>query len=169
MMTRRFGRARLAAFIAILLAAGCTAAPPTPQAPLVGSWRSSVQFDTGALAGIKDLEFLYVFNAGGTLTESSNYDGAPPVPPAYGVWRSAGPNTFEAKYEFFTTAPSGSDAFKSGAGWLPSGRGVLTERITLSADGQTFTSTIRCEMFGSHGEPVEGSGEAKGRAERIRF
>ena len=65
---------------------------------------------------------------------------------------------------FFMTAPSGS-----GGGWLPSGRGVLTERITLSADGRTFTSTIRCKLFGLHGEPVEGSGEAKGRAERIGF
>ena len=169
MMATRFKRQRLAVFTVVLLTAGCTAAPPAQQAPLLGAWRSSVQFETGALAGIKDLEFLYVFNAGGTMTESSNYDGAPPAPPAYGVWRSAGPNAFEARYEFFTTAPSGSDAFKSGGGWLPSGRGVLTERITLSADGRTFTSTIRCEMFGMRGEPVEGSGAAQGQAERIGF
>ena len=38
---------------------------------------------------MKDLEFMYVFNVGGTMTASSNYDGAPPVPPAYGVWRRA--------------------------------------------------------------------------------
>jgi hypothetical protein len=46
---------------------------------------------------------MYVFNTGGTMTESSNYDGAPPVPPAYGVWRSVGPNEFEAKMS--TTRP----------------------------------------------------------------
>ena len=86
-MTRT--RAVLAVLTVLLLTAGCTANPPGQQAPVVGAWRSKVQFETGALAGIKDLEFLYVFNAGGTLTESSNYDGAPPVPPAYGVWRSA--------------------------------------------------------------------------------
>jgi len=67
--------------------------------------RSSVQFTSGPFAEVNDLEFMYVFNAGGTLTESSNYDGAPPVPPAYGVWHSIGPNEFEARYEYFTTAP----------------------------------------------------------------
>ncbi len=142
-MTHSFRRVRLTALTLMPLIAGCAAHPPTQHSALVGAWRSSVQFESGALAGIKDLEFLYAFNDGGTMTESSNYDGAPPVPPAYGVWQSAGPNTFEAKYEFFTSA--------------------------LSADGQTFTSTIRCEMFGARGEPVEGSGEARGRAERIRF
>jgi len=166
-VTRAF--AVFEALTAVLLAVGCTADPPAHPAPLVGAWRSSIQFETGAFAGTKALEFMYVFNAGGTLTESSNYDGAPPVPPAYGVWRPVGRNEFEAKYEYFATAPSGSDVFKSGGGWLPSGRGVLTERITLSADAQTFTSTIRYEAFGLRGEPAEGSGEAKGRAVRIRF
>jgi len=153
----------------LLLTAGCAAAPPAEQTALVGAWRSSVQFETGAFAGTKNLEFLYVFNEGGTMTESSNYDAAPPVPPAYGVWRPVGANTFETKYEFFTTTPSPSDVFKNGGGWLPSGRGLLTERITLAADGRTFTSAVKCEMFGLGGEPVEGSGDAKGRAERIRF
>ena len=58
---------------------------------LVGAWKSQVRFTSGAFASIQDLEFMYVFNAGGTLTESSNYDGAPPVPPAYGIWRRVGP------------------------------------------------------------------------------
>ncbi len=154
---------------AALLGLGCTADLQVQPAPLVGAWRSAVQFETGAFAGINDLEFMFVFNAGGTLTESSNYDGAPPVPPAYGVWRPVGPREFEAKYEFYATAPSPPDAFRSGAGWLPSGRGVFTERITLSADGQAFTSTIRYEALGNKGEPVAGSGEATGRAVRIGF
>jgi hypothetical protein len=112
---------------------------------------------------------MYVFNAGGTLTESSNYDAAPPVPPAYGIWREVGPNEFEAKYEYFAAAPSEPEAFLKGTGWLPSGRGVFTERIKLSADGDTFTSAIRYEALGLRGEPVEGGGQASGRAERIRF
>jgi hypothetical protein len=131
------------ALAAGLLAASCTRDQPVQPAPLVGAWRSSVQFETGDFASIKNLEFMYVFNAGGTLTESSNYDGAPPVPPAYGVWREVAPGEFEAKYEYFATAPSPPDQFKSGGGWLPSGRGILTERIKVSADGQTFSSTIR--------------------------
>lgn len=156
-------------FATLLLAAGCAAERPAPPPALVGAWRSSLQFTTGAFASIKDLEFMYVFNAGGTLTESSNYDGAPPVPPAYGVWRALGPNEFEAKYEFYVTAPSPPEAFKTGAGWLPSGRGVFTERITVAADGQSFTSTIRYEAFDTKAQPAEGGGEATGRATRIRF
>ncbi len=136
---------------------------------LVGAWRSSLQFETGAFAAIRNLEFMYVFNAGGTLTESSNYDGAPPVPPAYGVWREVGPNEFEAKYEYFATTPSVQDEFLKGAGWLPAGRGVFSERIKLSPDGRSFTSTIRYQALNERGEPVEGGGEAIGRAERIGF
>ena len=112
---------------------------------------------------------MYVFDAGGTLTESSNYDAAPPVPPAYGVWRAIGPEEFEAKYEFFSTALATPETPLTGAGWPPSGRGVLTERIRLSPDRQTFTSTIRYESLGAGDEPVDGSGVARGQAVRIRL
>ena len=166
-MTRAFAISGVVT--AALLAMACGAGEPSAPATLVGAWRSSLQFESGAFATIKDLEFMYVFNVGGTLTESSNYDGAPPVPPAYGVWREVGPGEFEAKYEYFATAPAETDAFLQGAGWLPSGHGVFTERITLSADGRTFTSTIRYEAFSQDGKPVEGGGEAKGRAVRIQF
>jgi hypothetical protein len=159
----------LLTLIAMMAIAACDAAPASKPAALIGAWRSSLQFESGAFAAVKDLEFMYVFNAGGTLTESSNYDGAPPVPPAYGVWREVGPNEFEAKYEFFSTAPSVPEAFAKGAGWLPAGRGVITERITLAADGQSFTSTIRYDAFDLKGKPVEGGGKARGRATRIQF
>jgi hypothetical protein len=148
------------------LSAACTS---ETASPLTGAWRSTVQFETGAFAEIEDLEFMYVFNAGGTLTESSNYDGAPPVPPAYGAWRQIGPNAFEARYEFFSTEPSEVTAFMKGAGWLPSGRGVFTERIELSADAQAFTSTMDYEVFGKRGEPLEGGGTARGEGVRIGF
>src|SRR4026207_1673443 len=120
-----------------LLAAGCAAERPVPlPPPLGGARRSSLQVTAGAFTSVKDLEFMYVFNAGGTLTESSNYDGAPPVPPAYGVWRRTGPDEYELKYEYFSTAPAEEAAFLKGAGWLPSGRGVFTETIKLAADGK---------------------------------
>lgn len=155
------------AVLALLsLSVACTSETATP---LVGAWRSTIQFETGAFAEIKDLEFMYVFNAGGTLTESSNYDGAPPVPPAYGVWRMIDPNVFEARYEFFSTTPSEADAFMKGTGWLPSGRGVLTERIEVSPDAKTFTSTMRYEAFGKRGEPLEGGGTARGEGVRVGF
>jgi hypothetical protein len=161
----------LPAFAAVLtflsIPISCTSKTATDASPLVGAWRSTIEFETGAFAEIEDLEFMYVFNTGGTLTESSNYDGAPPVPPGYGVWRMIGPNVFEARYEYFSTAPSESDAFLKGAGWLPSGIGVFIERIEVSVDAQTFTSTIRYEPLGMRGEPLEGGGEARGKGARI--
>ena len=162
---RGFALASVLAFLS--LSNACT--PETATAPLVGAWRSTIKVETGAFAPISDLEFMYVFNAGGTLTESSNYDGAPPVPPAYGVWRMVGPNVFEARYEFFSTALPDADSFVKGTGWPPSGRGVFTERIELSPDAQTFASTLRYELFGTRGEPLEGGGTARGAGARIGF
>jgi hypothetical protein len=163
----------LAALLAIGTLAACDRDEPGDEAvaePIVGAWRSRLQFSDGAFASIKDLEFLYAFNAGGTLTESSNYDGAPPVPPAYGVWRRVAQGEYEAKYLFYITrAPARFESLRDGGGWLPSGHGVFTERITLSADGNTFSSQIRYEVFDSLGAPAPGGGSATGRGERIRF
>src|SRR6188768_4072718 len=93
------------ALLVSLGVAACSRDQAEASAPLVGAWRGSVQFTTGAFAMTKDLEFMYAFNAGGTMTESSNYDGAPPVPPAYGVWRRVGKQKFEAKYAYYWTKP----------------------------------------------------------------
>jgi len=135
---------------------------------LVGAWRSTVQFQDGAFAQIKDLEFLYAFNAGGTMTESSNYDSAPPVPPAYGVWRSLGSARFECVYIFYMTKPP-EDATQIAGGWAPAGRGELVERIELAADGRAFNSTLTLTLFDEAGAPVEGGGRATGHAVRIGF
>jgi hypothetical protein len=141
-----------------------------PQDSLVGEWREQLQFATGAFAAVKDLEFMYVFNLGGTMTESSNYDAAPPVPPAYGIWRQAGPREYEAKYEYYATRPPAAfDEITSGGGWLPAGRGVFTERITLSEDGRTFSSQISYEAFDTAGQPTAGGGEATGHGTRLTF
>jgi hypothetical protein len=160
----------LSAVLTLLsLSIGCTSKTTTESSSLIGAWRSTIKFEAGAFAEITDLQFMYVFNPGGTLTESSNYDGAPPVPPAYGVWRMIGPNQFEARFEFFSTMPSEVDAFIKGAGWPPSGRGVFTERIEVSRDAQTFTSAIRYEAFGLRDEPLEGGGTGRGEGVRIGF
>lgn len=156
------------AFPALLLTTGCSGDKNSES--LAGAWRGKVQFTSGAFATIKDLEFMYVFNAGGTMTESSNYDGAPPVPPAYGVWRKVGPGQFEAKYEFFSTrAPAGVDDITGGGGWMPAGHGVFLETISLSADGRTFTSTMKYDAFDHGGNPAEGSGVAETNARRLEF
>src|SRR5688572_23887718 len=138
-------------------AAGCEAkapqaSPATAPPGFVGAWRAKLQFSSGAFAPIKNLEFMYVFNEGGTLTESSNYDGAPPVPPAYGVWRELAPQQYEAKYAFYITqAPKRFADITSGGGWLPNGYGEFTERIRLAADGRSFESTITYAAFDSLG------------------
>jgi hypothetical protein len=146
------------------------AASDTAAAELAGEWRAQLQFTSGAFAAIKDLEFMYSFNQGGTLTESSNYDASPPVPPAYGIWRKVGPKEFEAKYEFYLTkAPAAFSEIAKGNGWAPAGRGVFVERISLSEDGTSFTSKIKYDQFDTAGKPAEGGGEATGKGVQLGF
>lgn len=137
---------------------------------LVGAWRGRVQFTSGAFASVNDLQFLYVFNAGGTMNETSNYDGSPPVAPAYGVWRKVGERTYEAKYEYFLSRPpKGIDDLTSGGGWAPGGRGILLEKMTLAADGRSYKATIRYDAFDTAGEATEIGSTAQVRAERVQF
>ena len=161
---------------ALLLAAGCGGPPAggggadTQGHDLAGAWRSTIQFQSGAYAAIQGLEFMYVFNAGGTMTESSNFDGAPPVPPAYGIWRRTGRNRFEAKYEFYATKPPVAfREIQKGGGWMPVGRGELTEIIEVSVDGKAFTSAIVYKAFDLVGNPIEGGGPAIGKGVRLQF
>jgi hypothetical protein len=137
---------------------------------LAGAWQAKVQFKSGAFATVKDFEFMYVFNAGGTMTESSNYDSLPPVPPAYGVWRKLKARQYEAKYRFFwTKPPKAVDELATGGGWPPGGFGVLTEEIALALDGKSYQSRIRLELFDQAGKPIEGGAEADAQAVRIGF
>jgi len=139
---------------------------------LVGSWRSKIGFRTGPLAEMKNLEFLYAYNVGGTMTESSNYDeAANSSPPAYGVWRAIDRRRFETKYVFYTTKePGPADHASKSNDWWPAGYGVLTEAVTLSYDGQTYASTIKLVTFDSTGTPIPGGGgEGTGAGTRIVF
>jgi hypothetical protein len=139
-------------------------------ADLQGEWRAKLQFSSGAFASIKDLEFMYSFNQGGTMTESSNYDAAPPVPPAYGIWRKVGGKEYEAKYEFYVTKPPANfEEITKGGGWGLGGRGVFVERITLSEDGKSFTSKIKYDQYDTAGKPAEGGGEATGQGVKLAF
>jgi hypothetical protein len=146
------------------------ASDSTAATDLTGEWRAQLQFSSGAFAPIKDLEFMYVFNLGGTMTESSNYDASPPVPPAYGIWRKVGPNAYEAKYEFYVTKPPAKfEEIAKGGGWGLGGRGVFVERITVAADGKSFTSKIKYDQFDTAGKPAEGGGEAEGKGVKMTF
>jgi len=127
----------LAMLSAVLIVAGCGNGSSTEtsvssdRGMLVGAWRSKVVFRSGPLAEMKDLEFLYAYNAGGTMTESSNYDeAANSSPPAYGVWKQAGPRTFETKYVFYTTkAPGPGDGAPDSGDWWPSGHLLAHRRF----------------------------------------
>ncbi|MEN9405013.1 MAG: hypothetical protein RL091_3716 [Verrucomicrobiota bacterium] len=160
----------LPALLALFLATVGPLAAVEPETGLVGAWRGGVQFKTGSFAAVKDLEFMYAFNAGGTMTESSNYDSVPPVAPAYGIWRQTGPGRFQAKYTFYWTKPPGSfEEIAKGGGWNPGGHGVLVQDITLARDGRTFKSVLTLEMFNQAGALVEPKAEATARGTRLEF
>lgn len=163
----------LLALTAVFLTGGCTTTiishEEAASSDLVGAWRGKVQFTTGAYATIKDFDFLYAFNAGGTMTESSNYDAMPPCTPAYGVWKKAGPRTYEARYVYYWTKPPAKlDELTAGGGWAPGGYGVLTQKFTLAADGNSFDSTISYEVFDQQGKPTEAPSVATASATRIK-
>jgi hypothetical protein len=168
---------KLAVMIAFAIALFAGAVPTTCLAQaskggdnLVGAWRGKVQFTSGAFAETKDLEFMYVFNVGGTMTESSNYDAAPPVPPAYGVWRRVGARKYEAKYEFFQSKSASTvDEILKVGGWAPDGFGRLLQKITLSKDGNSFDSKITFELFDKEGKAIPGGGEATAEGKKIGF
>jgi hypothetical protein len=71
------------------------------------------------------------------MTESSNYDGVPPVPPAYGCGkRSAQTSSRRDTSSSPRSHPLVSRKSPVGGGMDADGHGVLTETITLSADGR---------------------------------
>ncbi len=157
------------AMFGVLSACSSSKSPPVESLdPLVGAWQAQVQFHEGAFAAVKDLQLLYAFNAGGTMLESSNYDGAPPVPPAYGSWRQTAPGRYELRYRFFTSKPPADFAeIKAGGGWMPAGHGDIREQIELAGDGRSYTSRLTVTLFDTDGKPI-GSGEtATGQGARI--
>mgnify|MGYP003693612545 CR=1 FL=1 len=103
------------------------------------------------------------------MTESSNYDGAPPVPPAYGVLAQDGPRRIRTEIRVLLdrhlrrSRPSS----RAQAGCLPAAA-VFTETIKLAADGQSFTSTMRHEAFDAKGNPADGgTAQRPGRPHRF--
>jgi hypothetical protein len=160
----------IAISVATAFATDATAQSRASGDDLVGAWRGKVAFTSGMFAELKDLEYMYVFHADGTMTESSNYDAVPPVPPAYGVWRKTGPRSFEAKYTFFQSksVANSQELMKSG-GWGPGGYGIIRQSFTLSGDGNSFSSKISVDMFDAAGKPIGGKSPGTASGSRIRF
>ena len=48
-------------------------------------------------------------------------------------------------------------------------RWFFVEKITLSADGKSFTSKIKYDQFDTAGKPAEGGGVATGKGVRLAF
>lgn len=137
---------------------------------LVGAWKGKVQFNTGVYAEIKDFEFMYVFNAGGTMTESSNYDGVPPTPPAYGIWKKKGDKQYETRYEFYwNKVPDTFEELTKVGGFPNTGHGVLLEKITLSEDGKSYSSKINFNLFEKNGKQTIFNNEGTVEAKRMEF
>ncbi|MFN8547125.1 MAG: hypothetical protein U0527_03925 [Candidatus Eisenbacteria bacterium] len=140
---------------AIVAVSGCTpSAMSGSNDDLAGAWRSSVHFDSGDFAGLSDLEFLYAFNSGGTMTESSNYDAVPPVAPAYGVEARRPGRIRRAIRVLRDQGADEGRGFVAGAGWNPIGRGRFDEHIQVSADGSSFDSTFRYSPLNPDGSPA---------------
>jgi hypothetical protein len=70
---------------------------------------------------------------------------------------------------FLTKSAKPLEEIAKGGGWLPDGHGVLTEKITQSADGKSFTSRIRWDMFDVAGKTVESGIEGTGEGRRMGF
>jgi hypothetical protein len=137
---------------------------------IVGAWKGKVQFNTGVFAEINDFEFMWVFNSGGTMTESSNYDGVPPTPPAYGIWKKTGDKQYEARYEFYwNKVPASFEDLAKAGGFPNAGYGVLSEKITLSDDGKSYNSTIKFNLFDQSDKQTVFNDEATAEAKRMEF
>ncbi len=155
----------LAVLAAVSMSCGNAPAPESEQ--LVGAWKGPVQFTAGVFAEIKDFEFMRVYNAGGTMTESSNYDGVPPTPPAYGVWRKVSERQYQSRYQFYwNNLPASFEEMTENGGFSPGGYGVIDEDITLSEDGNSYKAKIKAALFDKSGTRVD-SAEADASAERI--
>jgi hypothetical protein len=147
----------------ILLAMGVTG-PAGAQRGLEGAWRVQVTVESGPFRGSQ--QFLVMYSAGGGMVESSNFDEAPPVPPAYGSWVASGESGFRSTYVFFTT--EAVDRLDAGAGWEFSGSGKFRESITVGPSGNDYTSRLSYELYDTADAPLAGqSGEGYGVGRRI--
>jgi hypothetical protein len=154
---------RLLAIGLIFAAVACGNGSPraaSDRPSLEGGWRTRVTFTSGPLKG-RPYQFLITYSAGGGMTASSNFDRNPP---AYGSWGQIRGSNFKNTYMFWTA----NAANPAAPGGTFSGSGVLTEDITLSEEGDSYTSRISYQLYDARDQPLSGqSGNGTVNASRI--
>jgi hypothetical protein len=123
-----------------LLAQACTSSTSAQSNdtadPIEGLWNSRVTItncQSGAV--MRQFQAMNLFMRGGTLADT---DVQPPGAhgPAFGTWQNSGVSQYASVFQLFRYNPDGSFA----------GANKVTRTLTLSTDGNAFTSTIAVDV-----------------------
>lgn len=138
---------------------------------LTGAWHTNITLDSGVVAGRHRMQVLAAYHGDGTMTMSFPADSLGiPALVAYGVWRRTGPRQFESRSVFLEAR---SPTAKGGKGKVGDRRvaahGILAETITLSADANGYSATVRVEMLDSAGVMIGGGAVGRGTGVRVTF
>jgi hypothetical protein len=109
-----------------------------------GAWRNQITIrDCQSGTVLMSAQGLLTFHRGGTISETAATNPALRSP-GHGVWAYRGPGTFDGRFVVFTFNPDGTFA----------GTQQITQSITLSPDGKTFTDNAKGEFFNPAGNLV---------------
>ncbi|HEY5366263.1 MAG TPA: hypothetical protein VIL19_07290 [Casimicrobiaceae bacterium] len=139
-----FATALLAVALA-LLAEACTSSTSaqsgTSKDPIEGLWNSQVTI-TNCQTGVvmRQFQAMNLFIEGGTLVDT-DVQPATAHGPAFGTWKTLGGGGYASVFQFFRYNPDGSYA----------GANRVTRNISISADGNAFTSTLSIDVNGPSG------------------
>lgn len=110
---------------------------------LTGTWRVSIPTSDG---GLPPFNAYQTFSDDGTFTEVSDLLTTQTESPAHGVW-SGKKSDYQLTFELFVFDPETK---------LPAGRVRVRNNITLSADGDSFTSDSVVDFITPDGMVIEG-------------
>ena len=109
----------------------------TPIDPIVGLWQSSVSLNNCSGVAVGGFRGLTTLQQGGTALADNNQPSATKGP-AMGTWKAgATAGSYVVSLRFWRYLADGT----------PAGQQRLTRTITLSADGQSLTSTITTQAL----------------------
>ena len=150
-LVKSVGAMSLPAAIAALLVQGCIGSNSAQSNetidPLEGLWNSQVTLtncQTGAV--MRQFAAMNLFIHGGTMTDT---DTQPPAShgPAFGNWQSSGGAQYASMFQLYRFNADGSFA----------GANKVTRSITLTVDGNGFTSTIAVDVQDPTGATLSSS------------